>query len=150
MTAACLVGVARSRCSPVGVLVWSAMALALGVSSAFSSFFPNMLELAPNHAAAIMSVGGTARAAVQVLSPLYVAYLTDGQVGLLTPTPSSQLFFVICSVASQKYVMKNFSCFSLFSESHYFCTVCRRRWNGGAWCGTRAPLCCCSPTASTS
>lgn len=80
VTAACLVGVAQSRCSPVGVLVWCAMALALGVSAAFSSFFANMLELAPNHAAAVMGVGGTARALVQVLSPLYVAYLTDGQV----------------------------------------------------------------------
>ena len=80
VTAACLVGVAQSRCSPVAVLVWCAMGLALGMSAAFSSFFANVLELAPNHAAAVMGVSGTARAVVQVLSPLYVAYLTEGQV----------------------------------------------------------------------
>lgn len=56
------------------------MALALGLSASFSTFLANGIELAPNHAAAIAGVSGTIGAAVQVLSPLYVAYLTDGQV----------------------------------------------------------------------
>lgn len=80
VTAGCLVGVAQSSCSQVSVLVWCAMALVLGIPAAFSSFLVNGVELAPNHAAAIAGLSGTVGAAVQVLSPLYVGYLTAGQV----------------------------------------------------------------------
>ncbi|ROT83908.1 hypothetical protein C7M84_022912 [Penaeus vannamei] len=82
VTAGCLVAVAQSSCSQVAVLVWCSMALALGLSASFSTFLANGIELAPNHAAAIAGVSGTIGAAVQVLSPLYVAYLTDGQATL--------------------------------------------------------------------
>ena len=39
------------------------------------------MELAPNHAAAVAGVSGTVGAAAQLLSPLYVTYLTEQRVG---------------------------------------------------------------------
>lgn len=82
VTASCLVGVAQSSCNQVALLVWSAMALVLGMAASYSTFLVSAIELAPNHAAAIAGLSGTVGAAVQILSPLYVAYLTDGQATL--------------------------------------------------------------------
>lgn len=82
VTAGCLIGVAQSSCSQVAVMVWSSMALVMGLSASFSTFRVNSIELAPNHAAAIAGLSGTISASVKILSPLYVAYLTNGQATL--------------------------------------------------------------------
>ena len=77
MIAGSLVGVAQSYCNQTSVIVCCALALALGLPAAFSGFMVNSIELAPNHAAAIIGLAGTLAHSASILAPYYVGYLIN-------------------------------------------------------------------------
>ncbi|XP_018011589.1 uncharacterized protein LOC108668845 [Hyalella azteca] len=82
ITVACLIGLAQAKCHYNAVLACGALALAIGMPAVLVAALSNSLDLAPNHAAVIQGIAGTAAAAASLMAPSYKRYLITGQATL--------------------------------------------------------------------